>query len=311
MKFSTPKTLSEIAAMIGAEKYVGPADFPVTGINEIHSVTHGDIVFVDHPKYYDKALRSAASVVLIDKDVECPEGKALIVTDDPFRDFNKITRTFCPFVPSTAMIAPDAKIGRGTLIQLGVFIGNDVEIGQDCVLHAGVIVCDGTRIGDRVIVNPGTVIGGDAFYYKHRPQGYDRLLSSGNVVIRDDVEIGSLCTIDRGVSAPTTIGEGTKIDNHVHIGHDTVIGKECLIAAQCGIAGCNIIEDKVTIWGQVGMTSGVTIGTGAVILAQSGVSKSLEGGKTYFGYPAEEAEKLYKREAFFRLLPALLKKKGF
>ena len=125
------------------------------------------------------------------------------------------------------------------------------------------------------------------------------------------MEIGSACTIDRGVSAPTTIGAGTKIDNHVHVGHDTVIGKECLIAAQCGIAGCNIIEDKVTIWGQVGMTSGITIGTGAVILAQSGVSKSLDAGKTYFGYPAEEAEKLYKREAFYRLLPSLLKKKGF
>lgn len=311
MKFSTPKTLSEIASMIGAEKYVGPADFPVTGINEIHSVAPGDIVFVDHPKYYDKALRSAATIVLIDKDVECPEGKALIISDDPFRDFNKITKAFCPFVPATAMIAPDAKIGKGTVVQPGVFIGNNVEIGEDCVLHAGVIVCDGTRIGNRVILNPGAIIGGDAFYYKHRPEGYDRLLSSGNVEIGDDVEIGSACTIDRGVSAPTTIGAGTKIDNHVHVGHDTIIGKECLIAAQCGIAGCNIIEDKVTIWGQVGMTSGITIGTGAVILAQSGVSKSLEAGKTYFGYPAEEAEKLYKREAFYRLLPSLLKKKGF
>ena len=209
------------------------------------------------------------------------------------------------------MVAPDAKIGRGTVIQPGVFIGNNVEIGQDCVLHAGVIVCDGTRIGNRVIVNPGAVIGGDAFYYKHRPEGYDRLLSSGHTVLEDDVEIGSLCTIDRGVSAPTTIGAGTKMDNHGHVGHDTVIGKECLIAAQCGISGCVVIEDKVTIWGQVGIASGLRIGSGAVILAQSGVSKSLEGGKTYFGYPAEEATKLYKREAYLRMLPAELKKKGF
>ena len=129
-------------------------------------------------------------------------------------------------------------------------------------------------------------------------------------MIEDDVELGSLCTIDRGVSSPTTIGRGTKIDNQVHVGHDTVIGRECLIAAQCGIAGCNNIGDKVTLWGQVGMTSGITIGEGAVVLAQSGVSKSLEAGKTYFGYPAEEADKLYKRMAFLRLLPSMLKKFG-
>ena len=311
MKFSTAKTLSEIAAMIGAEKYVGPADFPVTGINEIHRVVEGDIVFVDHPKYYDKALSSAASVVLIDKEVECPRGKVLIVTDDPFRDFNRITQAFCPFVPASAMIAPDARIGEGTVVQPGVFIGNDVQIGRDCVLHAGAVISDGTRIGDRVVISPNAVIGTDAFYYKHRPSGYDRLRSCGNVVIEDDVEIGAGCTIARGVSSSTRIGAGTKIDNHVHVGHDTLIGRECLIAAQCGIAGCNVIEDHVTIWGQVGMTSGITIGRGAVILAQSGVSKSLEGGKTYFGYPAQEADKLYRREAFLRLLPGMLKKKGF
>lgn len=311
MKFSTPKTLSEIAALIQAEKYVGAADFPVTGINEIHRVEQGDIVFVDHPKYYDKALSSAASVVLINKEVECPAGKALIVTDDPFRDFNRITRTYRPFVPAAGMVASDAVIGEGTVVQPGVFIGNGVRIGRDCVVHAGAVLYDRTCIGDRAVIGPGTVIGADAFYYKHRPDGYDRLLSGGDVVIGDDVEIGAGCTVARGVSSSTVIGAGTKIDCHVHIGHDTVIGRECLIAAQCGIAGCNIIEDNVTLWGQVGMTSGITIGRGAVVLAQSGVSKSLEGGKTYFGYPAEEADKLYKRMAFLRLLPKMLRKKGF
>lgn len=309
MKFASVKTLSQIASLIGS-RYVGPADFPVHGANEIHRVEHGDIVFVDHPKYYDKALSSAATVVLINKDVECPEGKALLISDDPFRDFNKITSAFAPFKTASAMVAADAKIGEGTVIQPGVFIGNDVVIGRDCMIHASAVICDGTRIGDRVVVNAGTVIGGEAFYYKHRPEGYDRLLSSGNVVVEDDVELGSLCTIDRGVSSPTTIGRGTKIDNQVHVGHDTVIGRECLIAAQCGIAGCNNIGDKVTLWGQVGMTSGITIGEGAVVLAQSGVSKSLEAGKTYFGYPAEEADKLYKRMAFLRLLPSMLKKFG-
>ena len=309
MKFSSPKTLSEIAEVIGA-KYIGDAHFPVLGTNEIHRVETGDIVFVDHPKYYDKALQSAATVVLINKEVDCPEGKALLISDDPFRDFNKISKTFAPFTPSSSMIALDAQIGEGTVIQPGVFIGNDVKIGKDCLIHAGVAIYDGARIGDRVTIHSGTVLGADAFYYKHRSTGYDKLLSTGNVVIQDDVDLGALCTIDRGVSASTTIGAGTKIDNQVHVGHDTVIGKECLIAAQTGIAGCNVIEDKVTIWGQVGMSSGLTIGQGAVILAQSGISKSLEGGKTYFGYPAEEAGKLYKHMATMRLLPSWLKKKG-
>jgi UDP-3-O-[3-hydroxymyristoyl] glucosamine N-acyltransferase len=208
------------------------------------------------------------------------------------------------------MIAPDAQIGEGTIIQPGVFIGNDVKIGRDCMIHAGVIIGDGSRIGDRVTIHSGTVLGGDAFYYKHRADGYDKLLSTGYVEIQDDVDLGALCTIDRGVSASTVIGAGSKLDNQVHVGHDTIIGRECLIAAQAGIAGCCVIEDKVTIWGQVGMAAGVTIGSGAVILAQSGVSKSLEGGKTYFGYPAEEAQSLYKQMATLRLLPKWLKKKG-
>ena len=309
MKFKTPQTLSQIASIIGA-KYVGNPDFPVLGTNEIHRVEAGDIVFVDHPKYYDKALTSAATIVLINKEVECPEGKALLISDDPFRDFNIISRTFSPFIASSAMIAPDASIGEGTIIQPGVFIGNDVMIGRDCVIHAGVIIGDGSRIGDRVTIHSGTVLGGDAFYYKHRPEGYDKLLSTGYVEIQDDVDLGALCTIDRGVSASTVIGAGSKLDNQVHVGHDTIIGRECLIAAQAGIAGCCVIEDKVTIWGQVGMAAGITIGKGAVILAQSGVSKSLDGGKTYFGYPAEEAQSLYKQMATLRLLPKWLKKKG-
>ena len=116
------------------------------------------------------------------------------------------------------------------------------------------------------------------------------------------MDLGALCTIDRGVTGDTTIKRGTKIDNHVHIGHDTVVGQECLIASQVGIAGCVVIEDRVTLWGQVGITSGVTIGEKAVILAQSGVTKSLEGGQTYFGSPAEEARKKYKELASVRIL---------
>jgi|TARA_R110002020_G_scaffold4110_1_gene18127 UDP-3-O-[3-hydroxymyristoyl] glucosamine N-acyltransferase len=307
MKFNPQQTLQDIATILDCD-FVGDADFPVLGMNEIHVVQPGDIVFVDHPKYYDKALQSPATIILINKVVDCPKGKALLVSDDPFRDFNKLTNHFNPFQMARAVIADSAKIGKNTVIQPNVFIGNNVTIGDDCLIHPNVTIYDNTRIGNNVTIHAGTVLGSDAFYYKNRPEKFDKLLSGGHVVIADHVDIGALCTIDKGVTAATTIGEGTKLDNQVHIGHDTVIGKRCLIASQVGIAGCVLIEDFVTIWGQVGITSGVTIGEKAIISAQSGVSKSLPGHKSYFGTPADDFRKKYKELASIRLIPDIIEK---
>ncbi|MDO4228738.1 MAG: UDP-3-O-(3-hydroxymyristoyl)glucosamine N-acyltransferase [Capnocytophaga sp.] len=301
MRFPQPYTLKQIATIINSS-FVGDADFPVLGMNEIHVVEEGDIVFVDHPKYYEKALSSKATIVLINKEVECPKGKALLISDDPFRDFNKLTDFFKPFQKSTALISPTAEIGTGTTIQHGAFVGNNVRIGKNCLIHSNVSIYDDCVIGDNVTIHAGTVLGADAFYYKKRPEGFDKLKSGGRVIIEDNVDLGALCTIDRGVTGDTTIKKGTKIDNQVHVGHDTIIGEKCLIASQTGIAGCVVIEDEVTIWGQVGITSGITIGRKAVILAQSGISKSLEGGLTYFGYPAEEARKKYKEMSALKML---------
>ncbi|WP_315039152.1 UDP-3-O-(3-hydroxymyristoyl)glucosamine N-acyltransferase [Capnocytophaga sputigena] len=301
MRFPQLYTLEQIATIINA-KYVGASDFPVLGMNEIHVVQAGDIVFVDHPKYYEKALHSKATIVLINKEVECPEGKALLISDDPFRDFNKLTDFFKPFQKATALIAPSARIGENTVVQPGTFVGNNVVIGNNCRIHSNVSIYDDCVIGDNVTIHAGTVLGADAFYYKKRPEGFDKLKSGGRVVIEDNVDLGALCTIDRGVTGDTTIKKGTKIDNQVHIGHDTVVGEKCLIASQTGIAGCVVIENEVTIWGQVGMTSGITIGEKAVILAQSGISKSLEGGQTYFGYPAGEAREKYKEMSALKQL---------
>ncbi|MDB4182818.1 UDP-3-O-(3-hydroxymyristoyl)glucosamine N-acyltransferase [Flavobacteriaceae bacterium] len=306
MKFIQPHTLKEIASLIDCE-YVGDSSFEVLGMNEIHVVTAGDIVFVDHPKYYDKALSSKATVVLINKKVDCPEGKALLISDDPFRDFNILTTHFKPFQASSKAISESAKIGKGTIIQPNCFIGNNVVIGQNSLIHANVSIFDDTIIGDNVVIQSGTVLGGNAFYYKKRPEGYDQLLSSGRVVIKNDVHIGASCTIDRGVTGDTTIGAGSKLDNLIQVGHDTIIGKKCLIASQSGIAGCCILEDEVTIWGQVGTNSGITIGAKAIILGQTGVTKSVEGGKTYFGTPIEESRAKLKELALLRKLPAIIK----
>ena len=307
MRFPKEYSLKEIASIIDCD-YVGNDDFPVMGMNEIHVVTPGDIVFVDHPKYYDKALESAATIVLINKEVKCPEGKALLISDDPFRDFNKLTNHFSPFIDSNQNISTTAQIGEGTTIQPNCFIGNNVTIGNNCTIHSNVSIYDNTIIGNNVIIHANTVLGSSAFYYKNRPEGFDQLLSGGNVVIEDNVDIGASCTIDKGVTSSTTIKEGTKIDNLVQIGHDTVIGKKCLIASQVGIAGCTIIEDEVTIWGQVGVTSGVTVGKKAVLSAKSGVSKSLEGGKHYFGVPAEDFRTKYKEIASIKKIPEILEK---
>lgn len=299
MKFPRIYTLQEIAIIIQA-KFVGNQDFPIIGINEIHRVENGDIVFVDHPKYYDKALQSKATVVLINKEVDCPEGKALLISNDPFRDFVKIGQYFLPFQSSQKSVSETAEIGKNTIIQPNVFIGNNVRIGENCLIHSNVSIYDNTIIGNNVIIHSGTVLGADAFYYKNRSDYFDKLKSVGNIIIEDDVEIGANCTIDKGVTASTIIGKGSKLDNLIQIGHDTIIGKKCLIASQVGIAGCCIIEDEVSIWGQVGIAASLTIGKKANILAQSGISKSLEAGKTYFGSPAEESREMFKQLATLR-----------
>jgi len=307
LKFPTTFSLKQIADIISSD-YVGQDDFPVLGMNEIHVVEPGDIVFVDHPKYYNKALESKATIVLINKNVECPEGKALLISDDPFRDFNKLTTFFQPFVPSSQTISATAKIGKYTIVQPNTFVGNNVIIGDNCLIHSNVTIYDNCIIGNNVTIHAGSVLGADAFYYKKRLEGFDKLISGGRVVLKDNVDIGALCSIDRGVTGDTTIGLGTKLDNQVHVGHDTVIGEKCLIASQTGIAGCVIIEDEVTIWGQVGTNSGITIGAKAVIMGQTGVTKSVKGGKSYFGTPIEESREKLKQLANLKKIPEIIKK---
>lgn len=307
MKFPQTHTLEQIATIISA-KYVGDPNFPVEGMNEIHVVTPGDIVFVDHPKYYDKALNSAATVILINKEVDCPEGKALLVSVDPFRDFNKLTKYFRPFKKAEISQVASAEIGRNTVIQPNVFIGNNVKIGHNCIIHANVSLYDNTVIGDNVTIHSGSVLGADAFYYKKRPEGYDKLVSGGRVVVKDHVDIGANCTIDKGVSGDTTIGRGTKLDNLIQIGHDTMIGENCLIASQVGIAGCVVIEDNVTVWGQVGMRSGIIVKRGGVMMGQAGITKSTEENKVYSGNPAMESRAKLKELALLRQLPKLIEK---
>jgi len=310
MQFPSPVAIQWLSEFLGAE-LIGDKNGQATGINEIHKVEKGDVVFVDHPKYYDTCLQSNATFIIINKAVEVPPGKALLVVDQPFEAYLKIVRHFRPFQPATKMISDTAVIGEGTYLYPNVFVGHHVTIGKNCFIHPNVTILDHCIIGDNVIIQAGTVIGSDAFYYntkKDRAVWYRKMESCGRAVIEDYVEIGAGCTIDRGVSHDTRIGAGTKMDNMIHIGHDTVTGKNCLFAAQVGIAGAAEIGNGVILWGQVGVSKTLTIGDNAVVYAQSGVPASLEGGKVYFGSPAEDAL-LKKREfVWIKRIPELWKK---
>ncbi|MFI5130117.1 MAG: UDP-3-O-(3-hydroxymyristoyl)glucosamine N-acyltransferase [Chitinophagales bacterium] len=310
MRFEKPVPLQQIAQLINAE-LIGNATASATGINEIHKVEKGDLAFVDHPKYYDTCISSAASFIIINKKTSFPEGKALLIVEDPFEAYLKIVDHFRPFKPSMKLISDSAGIGKDTVIMPGAYIGNRVSIGKNCIIQPNVTILDHVIIGDNVVIQSGTVIGSDAFYYNkktNRDVHYKKMASCGRVVIENAVEIGAGCTIDRGVTGDTLIGAGTKIDNLVHIGHDTIIGKNCLLAAQVGIAGAVTIEDNVILWGQVGVNKTLTIGEGAVIYAQSGVKDSIPGNKVYFGSPVEDAREKMKELVWIKRIPELWKR---
>lgn len=310
MKFDAPVPLTEIASLIAA-KLMGNTKAAATGINEIHIVEPGDLVFVDHPKYYHKCIHSAASFIIINQETSFPEGKALLIVDEPFEAYLKIVSHYRPFAPSMDIIATSAIVGEGAIIMPNAYLGKNVIVGKNSIIYPNVTIMDNCCIGDNVIIQSGTVIGSDAFYYNKKSDReihYKKMTSCGRVLIKNFVEIGSGCTIDRGVTGDTIIGEGTKIDNQVHIGHDTRIGKNCLFAAQVGIAGATMIEDEVILWGQVGISKTLTVGKGAVINAQSGVPSSLSGGKAYFGSPAGEAREKMKELAWIKRIPEIWEK---
>jgi UDP-3-O-[3-hydroxymyristoyl] glucosamine N-acyltransferase len=302
MKFDKPISIKTIAAQIGATEILGDNTGNSLGINEIHHVGEGDITFSDVKKYFEKALNSKATfIILNEKPDHIPEGKVVLMHPQPFDAFDSIVRHQRPFNPHSIEVSENVVIHPSATIEPNVIIGNHVKIGAGSYIRANAFIDDNTIIGKNVVVGAGAIIGTDAFYFnKNTEGGYRKWRSGGRVIIEDNVDIGAACTINRGVSSDTIIGAGTKVDCQVHIGHDTVIGKNCLIAAQTGISGNTRIGDSVIIYGQVGVAQNIEIGEKAVILGQSGVTKSIEGGKTYFGTPAQDIKDAYKELALLR-----------
>ena len=301
MNFYIPVPVKELVNKFNLE-LIGDEHQMATGINEIHKVRPGDITFVDVEKYYEKSLKSAATIIIINKKVACPVGKSLLISDDPFAVYNQIVWDHRPMKYITSDRGENLKIGQNTHIDHGVHIGHEVTIGSGCYIQPGVFIGDQTSIGDNVIIQAGALIGTDAFYYKKINGQYHKWRSGGKVIIGDDVEVGAGSTINRGVSGETIISAGSKLDCQVHIGHGAVLGKNCLVAAQVGVAGKTIIGDNCVIYGQAGIAQNLMIGDNSIILAQTGVSKDLDGNKTYFGYPAGEARDKFKELAVLRMM---------
>jgi len=311
MKFAKPLRLADLAQELGC-RYVGNADHEVRGLNEIHRAQPGDIVFSDVPKYFGKALKSSATTLLFNQETEMPAGKALLISEDPFRDFNRLSMKHRPRhrldlfteplvsnkvrIGQNVVFGGEVLLGSGVEIGHNVSIGHHVTIGNGTLIHPNVTLYSNTVIGSNCIIHSGAVIGSDAFYFKKYPHGREKLHSSGWTLIGSNVEIGAGTCIDKGVTAETIIADGTKLDNLVQVGHDVMIGERCVIAAQVGIAGTCVLENDVMIYGQVGLATGVRIKRGTTILAQSGVMDDLGPDQSYFGYPARVSREQWRQE---------------
>ena len=304
MKFKNPIPISDIAAWIDAT-IIGDSTGTASGINEIHHVEVGDITFVDHEKYYDFTLKSAASFIIINKKIDAIPDKTILFCEQPFDAYTLICEKTHPIQHSLAPIASNAKIGKNTIIYPNVYIGHNVTIGDNCIIHPFVAIYDNTIIGNDVIIHANSTIGKDAFYYKNKGTHFTKMPTIGNVVIADQVEIGAGNTIDAGVSIATTIGRGTKTDGQVHIGHDVVVGENCIICAQVGIAGNSKIGNFVTLYGKAGVSKNITLADGTQIMGASSIGKSTEKGKAYLGTPAEELRTVARQLAIIKKLPEL------
>jgi UDP-3-O-[3-hydroxymyristoyl] glucosamine N-acyltransferase len=313
--FQQPSGLSvrEVAALTGAAPRGGaPLDGVILGIAGIERARRSDLVFVDNAKYLDRLAATRAGFCLTTElfAERAPASLTVLHSKDPFRDFVTVARRLYPQalrphslfgvegVAAGAMVHPTAEIEDGAAVDPGAVvgpraamiganavIGPDVQIGRDCAVGPGASVTH-ALIGDNVILHAGCRIGQDGFRYHPSAKGHVKVPQLGRVIVQDNVEIGANSTIDRGGSGDTVIGEGTKIDNLVQIGHNCTIGRHCIIVAGCGLSGSVVLGDYAILGGQVGVADHLTIGERAIVGAKSGVIGNIPAGEQWFGYPA-------------------------
>ena len=315
--------IRELASLLDASAIeYASGDEEISHVATITEAGSGSVTFIANPIYEKFLLTTAATAVIIGESLVVPEEKTgkklpvLIRAKDPYNAFAKTLGFFSTRKNSiTEKIHPSSVISTSALIDPSViigaqcFIGDDVVVGEGSVIHPGVIIYDGTVIGKKVIIGAGTVIGFDGFGYAPDGGGsFQKIPQIGNVIIEDDVEIGALCTIDRATVSHTILRRGVKLDNLIHIAHNVEIGEDTVIAAQTGISGSTKIGKRNQIAGQVGMIGHITTADDVIIIAQSGVSKSITKPGTYFGAPAKEFRTALRQEGALRQLPELLER---
>ncbi|MTI45964.1 UDP-3-O-(3-hydroxymyristoyl)glucosamine N-acyltransferase [Roseibium hamelinense] len=332
--FKTPDTvsLSKIADWAEADIVRGSADIEILGVAPVEDADAGSLVFFDNTAYLDKLSGTAAAACLVAEKhaAKVPEGVAVLVCREPYRAWAKVLAQLFPdavvpaygagsgvseravvedgalledgvVVEAGAFVSKGAEIGSGTVVRANAVIGAGVRIGRDCVIGANSTV-QFALLGNCVYLHPGVCIGQDGFGYAMGPGGHLKVPQIGRVVVQDDVEIGANTTVDRGANRDTIIGEGTKIDNQVQIGHNVVIGRHCVIVSQVGLSGSCTLEDYVAIGGQTGVRGHVTIGMGAQVAAVSVVNTDLDAGGRYGGTPAKPVKQWFREVAAVRKL---------
>jgi UDP-3-O-[3-hydroxymyristoyl] glucosamine N-acyltransferase len=335
-------TIAEVVALTSAQAAPG-ADLSqrISNIAPIDRAVAGDLTYVEGAKYLDllQSTRATACIVADKLAAQAPAGVIVLLSRNPYSDFTAVARKMhanalrpvslfgvtgiapgafvhpsakidqAATVDPGAVVGPGAEVGAGSVIGAGAVIGPQVRIGRDCSIGANCTVTH-TTIGDRVIIHPGCHIGQDGFGYVPAKQGHTKVPHVGSVVIHNDVEIGAGTTVDRGGIRDTVIGEGTKIDNLVQIGHNVVIGSHCIIVAQCGISGSVTIEDFVMLGGGVGVAPHVTIGKGAKLAAHSGVINDIPPGREFGGAPAISQREWWRQQIAIKRLAARGKPSG-
>ncbi|NJR43659.1 MAG: UDP-3-O-(3-hydroxymyristoyl)glucosamine N-acyltransferase [Akkermansiaceae bacterium] len=328
-------TLSELAKWIDGNIVRGELDLPLAGMAALDRAGPQDVSFLGNEKYYHQFLETKAAAVIVPRNVTTgPPGTALIAVENPslsfavvVRHFAAATRKFIPGIHPHAFVDPSAvinsetvRVAAGAVISAGAKVGDgsdigpnsvileDVVIGKNCIIMANASIRERCILGDRVVLQPGVVIGSDGYGYEFSEGRHVKIDQVGIVEIHDDVEIGANTTVDRARFGKTIIGEGTKIDNLVQIGHNCEIGKHCLIVAHTGISGSSKLLDYVTIGGQAGVAGHVTIGEKAMIAARSGVTTNLPGNIIYAGKPAVPIKEEMKSQAHVRRLPKLIER---
>jgi UDP-3-O-[3-hydroxymyristoyl] glucosamine N-acyltransferase len=307
------KTLKELAAEIGAE-LIGDGSAAVSSVSTLDEARPGQLGFLSNPKYQKQLQTTQASAVIVGNDIVC-DRLNLLRAKDPHLAMQKAVvalhghrrHRHCGVHPR-AVVDETARVGAGTVVYPGAFIGADVTLGSDCVIYPNAVIYDGCVIGDRVIIHAGAVIGADGFGYATSAGVHHKIPQIGNVIIEDDVEVGANSTIDRAALGSTFIGKGTKIDNLVALGHNVRVGPGCLLVAQVGVAGSTTLGHHVVLGGQVGIAGHLEIGDMVMAAGQCGISGSVEpsaviGGSPHM--PLREARRVY---TLLRELPAIVKR---